>query len=203
MPAIVSAVSAKGGTAKSTTIAGLALYELEQGTDVGIIDVDRGRSLESWFTGTEFEDRVATADNVPGLKAALQLHKERDIVFIDSPPMYENQTLIHELGQISDVILTPVPPQALVIDRLPDLIDVLGSGTEKLWVVQTMVRMRTSVSKELQPLLAGEGFRVLDTQLPLTEKIAGLFGKTTLNTRARKYFSSLAKDIAKAISTSQ
>jgi chromosome partitioning protein len=110
---VISFVTQKGGSGKSTTAASVAVAALEQGRRVFLLELDRQGTLSDWNearkveTGPEFERIDATA-----LDKAISTLKDSDfeLVVIDTPGI--DSPAANVAMRVADLCLIPCRPTA-------------------------------------------------------------------------------------------
>jgi chromosome partitioning protein len=110
---VVSFVTQKGGSGKSTTAASVAVAAFEQGRRVFMLELDRQGTLTDWMdnrqpeTGPDFERIDATALD----KAVATLAENGyDLVLIDTPGI--DSPAANAAMRIADLCLVPCRPTA-------------------------------------------------------------------------------------------
>lgn len=106
---VISFVTQKGGSGKSTTAASVAVAAFEQGRRVFVLELDRQGTLSDWNesreaeTGPEFERIDATA-----LDKAISTLKDAayDLVVIDTPGI--DSPAANAAMRVADLCLIPV-----------------------------------------------------------------------------------------------
>ncbi|MGD0187908.1 MAG: AAA family ATPase [Roseiarcus sp.] len=110
---VISFVTQKGGSGKSTTAASVAVAAFEQGRRVFVLELDRQGTLSDWNesreaeTGPEFERIDATA-----LDKAISTLKDAayDLVVIDTPGI--DSPAANAAMRVADLCLIPCRPTA-------------------------------------------------------------------------------------------
>ena len=173
---IIPITSAKGGAGKSTLAVLLFLAAREQGHKAILIDMDRGRSAYSWLAG---DPDVLTAVTTQELDTILRRRTDAELVFVDTPPLYEAKRQIEVLLKKAAVIVTPVQPTPLAVERVPDLLTITPSDTTMV-CVPSMIRSSTKSSEELKTSLREAGLTVTRDFIPLRESLAQKAGDSEL-----------------------
>ena len=110
---VVSFMTQKGGSGKSTTCASIAVAAFQTGRRVFILDMDEQGTMSQWIdtrgeqAGPDFEEIKAAdlAKALPELKKA-----GYDLVFIDTPGKYSPDN--NAVMRVSDLVLIPCRPTA-------------------------------------------------------------------------------------------
>lgn len=110
---IISLVNRKGGVAKTTSAAYLAMCLHNQGHKVIALDLDDDASLLKWHkVGTLPFDVLAGARNLDKQLKSLKA----DYVVMDTPP--NDPDIITTASQLSDEVIIPIAATALDVSRL-------------------------------------------------------------------------------------
>jgi chromosome partitioning protein len=110
---VISFVTQKGGSGKSTTAASVAVAAYQRGRRVFLLELDRQGTLTDWINnrqdeqGPDFEriDATALDKAIPTLKGA-----GYDVVVIDTPGV--DSPAINATMRVSDLCLIPCRPTA-------------------------------------------------------------------------------------------
>lgn len=112
---IIACFNQKGGSGKTTTAFQMADTLGRRNFRTAVADIDR-QATNSFLWGTQraqgrIETVVATMSHFGSrfLEELQALHEQTDIVFIDCPPVLEDE-LCWQALMVSDLILVPVPP---------------------------------------------------------------------------------------------
>lgn len=110
---IISCVSGKGGTGKTTLCSALAVKAATISARVALVDLDPQRSLIEWWSRrgrpenpTIFEGADTASDAVDALAQT-----GWDWVFIDTPPAFVH--VMRDAVKASDLVIVPLRPSAL------------------------------------------------------------------------------------------
>lgn len=168
-------VNLKGGTAKSTTAVHLAAGLAERGRTL-IIDTDPQGSAVSWSNAEGWAiPTVARAlpelyRHIDGLAAGY------DHVVIDTPP--GNVEITKGAARAADVVLVPIPPAFIDLDRLHPTLELLSIvEAPDVRLLLTKTRTRTRSREQIRAGLAGFGLPLLVAEVPLREAYALAFGE--------------------------
>lgn len=107
---VISLVTQKGGSGKSTLCVSLAVAALEAGRTVCILEMDKQATITQWAqarAGKEPEVAQITADKLEGIIDRLQ-GAEYDYVFVDTPGIDSPGT--NSAIRASDLCLIPCRP---------------------------------------------------------------------------------------------
>ena len=125
---ILSLVSLKGGVGKTTSAMYLAACALEDEMRPIVLDADEEASALSWASLAHSRNQplpwqVLAPDRNSLAKKARALEKEGYCVFIDTPP--NNREVLTVAGMVSDLVIVPVSPSGVEMDRLKNTLALL------------------------------------------------------------------------------
>lgn len=181
----------KGGSGKSTLASCLAVHWEVSGRRSVIVDVDPQRSIarlakrEKALGGV----RVVEDSSDNAWATANRLALEFDIVIFDTPG-FRSKTTLSCIG-ISDLVLVPVKPSPLDLDRMVDTVkELIGAADRQrptYGCVLTQTTRDSVVAKHIRAELIEAGFPLLANEM--TNRVAypeaALWGATpTLIDRA-------------------
>jgi chromosome partitioning protein len=170
----LAVVSTKGGTGKTTTAVYLSAALAGR---VLLVDADPQQSALSWSQQDELPFTViAVARDLPRRVADLAQGYEH--VIIDTPP--GDLGIIRGALMAADTALVPASPTGLDVGRIRPTFELLAElepvHQVDVGVLLTRVRARTVSARAAREILTGLGYPVLDTEIPMSEMIAGAFG---------------------------
>lgn len=181
---ILAVVGLKGGVGKSSLSALLAQAAARTGRNVLLVDADPQSSVVSWA-----EDAAGLGDDVtvvalPTTRLDRELRRLAapfDTVVIDTPPGRGELGIVNAALRASDLALVPMAPTMVELDRLrPTLAHAEEQGVPAV-VVLNRARAGTRSTREVVEALAElDDVPVLDTVVPLAERIAGAYGRRTV-----------------------
>jgi|SRR5579864_4513625 len=168
----------KGGTGKTVTAVHLATVLAAQGRTL-LVDADPQGSALSWS-----EEAEGLPFAVVGLPVR-DLHKRmHDLLpglthaVIDTPP--GDRAIVRSAIAASDVVIVPIPPSVIDLDRLRPTLDLIAEvdaiSPVRVFVLLTRVRAATRSGKLMREILADLGVSLLDAQIPLRESLSTSFG---------------------------
>lgn len=159
---ILSVVSLKGGVGKTTSALYLATCALEDGLRPVVLDADEEGSAISWAQlaatrGAPLPFEVIRADRNSPAKQARDLERSGHAVIIDTPP--NNRETLTIAGMVSDLVIVPVSPSGLDVDRLMNTLTVLENveasrGSLTLAILLTKYDSRLILAREAQTALS-------------------------------------------------
>ncbi len=121
---IISVVSRKGGSGKTTLTLNLAMAAIEAGQKVVVIDLDPQQSSSRCARLRSSEEPVIVSAHAPILPALIEKAREgrADLVVIDTPP--ESGTAALLAAKSADLILIPCQPSGLDLDAVGDTVNI-------------------------------------------------------------------------------
>ncbi len=176
---ILAVLSLKGGVGKTTTAMHLAAVVAERGLNPIVIDCDTETSALRWASraGDTLGFEVIQS-NTNKLAAQIREHQKAGrVVIVDGPP--NNREIISRVGQIADVVLVPVNPTGLDLDRLNPTLELLGdleAARGELPAYILFTRFSQSRLLDREALEALEQFPVLDQRIRQLTSYANVFG---------------------------
>lgn len=128
-PRIIALTSLKGGVGKTTLTMHLAAAIAQTGEAVVVLDADEEVSALRWQQHAQAEGvtlpfRVQAADRNSLMRQARQLAQAGQTVVIDTPP--NNREVLKSAATVADVVLVPVLPTGMDIDRLATTLELLA-----------------------------------------------------------------------------
>ena len=171
-------ISTKGGTGKTTSSIYLAMALHRLGRTL-LVDTDPQLSALTW--SQENEGLPFTVVSLPTRdvhKRLVDLAADYEHVVLDSPP--GDLGIIRSVIRAASIVIVPVAPTGLDLNRLRPTFEVLAEmeavNAVDVGVLLTRVRRGTRSIREAREVLDEFGYPVLDTQIPLSEALAGSFG---------------------------
>jgi chromosome partitioning protein len=183
MSRVWAVVNLKGGSAKTTSAAHLAHALAERGRSVLLVDADPQGSALRWAELGGWELPVvglAVRDlhrRLPGI-----VGDRYDVVVIDTPPMDEQGGIVYSAMRAADVVVVPMAPTMIELDRLPpvwaalDEVGPLRETAAAAAVLLTRTVPNASSTDVVRDQIAGGGHRVLSTIIPRREAYAQAYG---------------------------
>lgn len=165
---IVSVVSQKGGSGKTTLSVHLAAYASKEGKAVALLDLDPQGSSYSWFTTRDNSNELAaTKTNHEELPSILQKLKEAnaDLVIIDTAPHSNNSAAA--AVELADFVLVACRPSRFDLEAVVNTMDIidLTKPTPNHAVLINCAPPVGNLGEEARGVLEGQGYPVLTSVL--------------------------------------
>ncbi|GAA4020714.1 ParA family partition ATPase [Deinococcus rubellus] len=126
---IIALTSLKGGVGKTTITMHLATAIAQEGVRVVVLDADEEISAVRWqqhasAVGVTLPFEVIAAERNSLMRQARDLARSGRTVIIDTPP--NNREVLKSAATVADVVLVPVLPTGLDVDRLATTLELLA-----------------------------------------------------------------------------
>lgn len=167
---VISVVSVKGGTGKSTITLNLAAVLSSQGLRVLIIDSDPQGSIAHWSTITDLDTPKVMVDSLPSIsKKIRKLSKKYDYILFDAPPTMKKRmrSVIH----FADLLIIPVTPGMADYWSTGMLLDLYAEEKERrpdldARLLISRVDRRTKSGREFRSILERLSIPIFMTEIP-------------------------------------
>lgn len=169
----------KGGVTKTTSAVYLAAALAQRGPTL-LVDADPTGSAKSWSdTAGTFPAVVVGLDTPRTFAASLADLAERyEHVVIDTPPLVP--ALVRAAVLVADVVLIPVAPTAIDLDRIRATLDLIAEveaqNAPDIRVLVAKARAGTSSREAVRDVLGEFGVPLLVAEIPLRERFAQAWG---------------------------
>jgi chromosome partitioning protein len=157
----------KGGVGKSTLATHLAVYLVDQGNTVALLDVDEQRSSSQWALEAEPKITVRTAGTPEAVAIEMKdLQAKHDYVIADAPGRVDDET--RTLMLLSDLAIFPMTPSILDLRSVTTATETLkyartiNNGLRGLLVLNR-IKVRDTISRELKDAAGQLGLTVATT----------------------------------------
>lgn len=145
----------KGGVGKSTLATHLAVYLLEQGNKVALLDVDEQKSSSEWVIEAEPRITVRSASGPEAVAdQVMDLKQSHDFLIADAPGRATEDT--RTLMLLSDLAIFPMTPSILDLRSVKTATETLKfahtitGGRPQGLLVLNRIKMRDTISRELK-----------------------------------------------------
>lgn len=178
----IAVANLKGGTTK-TTSAGYIAYGLQRrGRMVLGVDADPPGSLLRWAELGGWELPVIGLPTRAMHQRLEALGQGYDTVVIDTPPLDEQAGIVYSVLRSADVVIIPVSPTTMELDRLSPILDAVEEvGPLRAVPSTTLVLLTRTVANALstggaRTAITAAGIAVMKAQVPRREVYAQAFG---------------------------
>jgi chromosome partitioning protein len=170
-PLIVSLVTMKGGSGKSTVAMSLAGHWSRAGRPVALIDVDPMATVLRWCaSGTDFKDVPASGATVEDVAATVAAHRRdgRNPVLIDTPGF--RAPVLDAAIACSDIVLIPIRPSPVDFQVAADTAEMVEaltrerSGTQVRFLL-TQANRSSVIARHMRSEMLQAGYPLLKAQL--------------------------------------
>lgn len=181
---IISVLSQKGGSGKTTISTNLAAALAQAGKNVVLVDSDEQGSARDWAAASDAPEVEVIALDRPGMLASVK-RLSADFVVIDGSAKLDKMAA--ETVKISDLVLMPIQPSpydvwasADLIDLVKQRIEISDNALQAAFVVSRAIP-NTTLSKEVLDVLNEHGLPVLTgTTQKTAYSAAAAVGKSVL-----------------------
>lgn len=173
---VISFINLKGGTGKSTSAVMMSTCLARAGETL-LVDMESHGTASSWheeaeglpFNSVEIPSEDIT-DHIDILRADYQ-H-----IVIDTPAVV--RSMARAAVTVSDVVIIPIKPSIVDIDRLQENLDVIAEANHQgsLYALITQQRKRTRNAQEMPEALQSLDVDVFKTGIPMREAYIHAFG---------------------------
>lgn len=191
---IVTVANMKGGTTKTTSAAFLVHAFCSMGKTVLGVDADPQGSFVRWAESTEWETPVIAVPK-SSVAAILVRHKiDYDVIVVDTPPVDVSKGVTRSSCSVSDVVVTPLSPTAMDVDRLMPIVELSRGLSEDRQSTLPCVALFTRIVHNsrsrvvYREVLQDSGIHVLDAEVPRREQYAQSFFEVPLVRHGDPYY---------------
>jgi chromosome partitioning protein len=186
MAYVIAVANLKGGTTKSTTAAYI-LFALDRlGLRVMGFDADPPGSLMRWSELAGWTVPVVGLPTKVLHQRVDALSAGVDVVVIDTPPLDEQAGIVYSALRAADVIIVPVSPTTMELDRLGPILDAaeevapLRARPAQLRILLTRTIARANSTAAARKAIGDAGVEVMDAEIPRRETYAQAFGEVPI-----------------------
>lgn len=182
MAQVITVANLKGGVGKTTTTVYLAHLLARRAGTVALIDTDPQGSALAWSEaagGFPFPVIAPPAPHLRDLSRRLPSYGVAVETFlVDTPPGHGE--IVRSAAAAADVVLIPVSPFAMDVDRLAATVDLLAAlpreSSPEVHVLLTNTRLGTNSLAAARAALSAIGMPVMQMTVPRREDIGNSFG---------------------------
>jgi chromosome partitioning protein len=163
---VISVLSRKGGSGKSTLVAHWAAEaERQRGGRAVIFDCDPQASLVSWYRRRQAEVPLLVQSDARRLRADLDTCLEDGVglVVIDTPPHVE--AIAADVARVSDVVVIPTRAAVFDIEAIGATVEIAAQARAKTVIVINAAPPRGGAADAAQEVLRGYGYPVCPTPI--------------------------------------
>ena len=173
---IITTVSLKGGTGKTTSTIFLAAALKARGANVLVVDNDEQGDAYSWATQLGWD--TVSLDYIDNIFSRQDLINQYDHVLIDAPPGNVDRTAF--LIEQSDLVLIPTQPTASDISQVGEIAGLIQGIRQytptDAHLLLTRVLKGTRAQAQVRDALSGYELDILETEIPQRQAIAMSYG---------------------------
>lgn len=142
---VLSIVSQKGGTGKTTLATHLSVEAERHGHIPALIDLDPQASAAKWGDHRAADSPAVVATPASRLKQWLEIAKnnEATLAIIDTPPNTESSIL--EIAKVSSLVLIPCQPSLADVDAIETTVTLVKIAEKPAYVVLSRVPANTDL----------------------------------------------------------
>lgn len=162
---ILSILSQKGGSGKTTLTLHLAIAALKSKTQVAIIDLDPQASAAQWGDSRSEDQPAVVSAQASRLEKVLEAARSAGakLCIIDTAPHSESAALA--AARVADLVLIPCRPAILDLRAISHTIDLIKMTKAKAVVVLNAIPPRGSLAEDAQLALEDCGIEVLPQRI--------------------------------------
>jgi chromosome partitioning protein len=163
---IVTVITQKGGSGKTTLALSLAVAAMHAGQNVVIIDVDTQATAAAWGDRREGKPPPVIPTLAARLPHVLRTAQEAgvDLAVIDTPPRAEQAALA--AARVSELVLIPCRAKLFDLETVATTLELVRStGSRQIAAVLNAISARGTRHTDATALLEGLGLAVCPTAL--------------------------------------
>lgn len=173
----IAFTNTKGGVGKSTLAAHLAIWLLDRGYRVALLDTDPQNTSAEWIRNAEPQITVCAVSDSDGIRAARdELMAVHDFVVADAPG--EEGEAANAVTFLADLAVLPLEPTKPSVRALKDalktirLAHTVRQGKPDTILVLSKVRKKSRRTAVLKKQLRTSGYQVAETEIRFLDAIA-------------------------------
>ncbi len=157
---IISFVSQKGGSGKTTLCVNMAALAFTNGVSVAIIDLDPQASSSSWVA-VRNDALTVVSCHPPFLDKTIKSLQGNgyNLILIDTPP--HNSTAAANAIRASSFVVVPVRPSSFDLAATSATLDLIKSNSTPCGAVLNAIPSNTTVANSAEDFLIESGFELL------------------------------------------
>lgn len=162
---IISIISQKGGTGKTTLALNLAVAAELDGRSTVVIDLDPQASAKGWHDNREAETPIVISAQAARLPEIIDTSKKHgaEFIIIDTAPHSESASLA--AARISDLVIIPCRPGILDLRAIAASADICSLAKAKAAVVLNAVPPRGNLPHEAEEAIENYGLSTSPVQI--------------------------------------
>ena len=157
---VVSLLSRKGGSGKSTLSLHWAVEAEQAGRRVVLADMDVQGSCSSWFAKRPAQTPLLIQSQPGTIEEHISACRADgiDLVFIDTPPDIDTKAV--HAARVSDLVVIPTRPSVLDLEAIGGTVELLRGIGKPAVVILNQAPARSGVTEEARTALAGYGLPI-------------------------------------------
>lgn len=171
MAIVITLATSKGGSGKTTLVAGLGTHWMKAGHKVGVVDADPNMNLSRWIQKDALKNMPLKSepDESAIIDAIDTMAEDKDIVLVDIAG-FGNQAMVYSIG-VSDLVLIPSRPseddflEAIKTKKLVDNASRLTRRDIPHAVVLTQAKVGTHVLAHTREQFLRQGISLCNTTI--------------------------------------
>ncbi len=162
---IISVLSQKGGSGKTTLTLHLAVAARKNKLQTAIIDLDPQASAAQWGDSREEEEPAVVSAQASRLNKVLEAARTAGagICFIDTAPHSESAALA--AARVADLVVIPCRPAILDLRAISNTIDLVKMAKVDSLVILNAVPPRGTLADEAEAVVKGYGIEVSEYRI--------------------------------------
>ncbi len=163
---VLSIVSQKGGTGKTTAALNLAVEALRRGLEVVVVDLDPQVSASDWRDMRAAEAPVVAAPAVPHLERTLKAAADAgaDLCFVDTAGRTNDAA--SAAARVADLVLVPLQPSLIDLKTLNSTLEIIRlAGNKPARALLTRVKATGARHEDTAAWLREQGVEVCPAML--------------------------------------